>query len=98
LFKEFQRSAVSKSGAAVFSSITFLQVSAFVIFSLHTTDGNARAGVLSTEHGEIETPVFMPVGTQGSVKAIQQRELIDAGAQVILGNAYHLYLRRLPSV
>lgn len=54
----------------------------------------ARAGVLNTAHGAVETPVFMPVGTQGSVKAIHQRELVDdIKAQIILGNTYHLYLR-----
>lgn len=53
----------------------------------------ARIGVLTTAHGEIDTPVFMPVGTQGTVKAISNAELKDCGAQIILGNAYHLYLR-----
>lgn len=54
----------------------------------------ARAGVLQTEHGNIETPIFMPVGTQGTVKAVHTRELLnDIGAQIILGNTYHLYLR-----
>ncbi|MGA3245374.1 MAG: tRNA guanosine(34) transglycosylase Tgt [Bacteroidota bacterium] len=62
-------------------------------FELQTSDGKARAGVLETAHGTIETPAFMPVGTQGSVKAIEQRELIEVGAQIILGNTYHLYLR-----
>lgn len=62
-------------------------------FKLVATDGKARAGVIATDHGEIETPVFMPVGTQGSVKAIEQRELEEVGAQIILGNTYHLYLR-----
>jgi queuine tRNA-ribosyltransferase len=62
-------------------------------FKLVATDGNARAGVIATEHGEIETPAFMPVGTQGSVKAIEHRELEEIGAQIILGNTYHLYLR-----
>ena len=62
-------------------------------FTLVTTDGKARAGVVETDHGTIETPAFMPVGTQGSVKAIEQRELLDIGAQIILGNTYHLYLR-----
>lgn len=57
-------------------------------------DGRARAGVIYTDHGPIETPVFMPVGTAGSVKAVHQRELIeDIGARIILGNTYHLYLR-----
>ncbi len=55
---------------------------------------NARAGVISTDHGAIETPVFMPVGTAGTVKAVHQRELADdILAQIILGNTYHLYLR-----
>lgn len=54
----------------------------------------ARAGVLHTAHGDIETPIFMPVGTAGSVKAVHQRELEnDIKAQIILGNTYHLYLR-----
>ena len=62
-------------------------------FTLLKTDGKARAGVLETDHGIVETPAFMPVGTQGSVKAIGPRELNEIGAQVILGNTYHLYLR-----
>ncbi len=54
----------------------------------------ARAGLLETDHGLIETPIFMPVGTVGSVKAVHQRELEETiGAQIILGNTYHLYLR-----
>ena len=54
----------------------------------------ARAGKLKTDHGEIETPIFMPVGTAGTVKAVHQKELIeDIEAQIILGNTYHLYLR-----
>lgn len=54
----------------------------------------ARAGVVSTDHGEIKTPIFMPVGTAGTVKAVHQRELHeDIKAQIILGNTYHLYLR-----
>ena len=53
----------------------------------------ARAGLLRTPHGVVETPVFMPVGTQGTVKALSQQELLDLGAGVVLGNAYHLYLR-----
>jgi queuine tRNA-ribosyltransferase len=54
---------------------------------------SARAGRITTSHGVIETPVFMPVGTQGTVKALTQQMLEDAGASVILGNTYHLYLR-----
>lgn len=55
---------------------------------------SARAGVLETAHGTIETPIFMPVGTAGTVKAVHQHELVnDIQAQIILGNTYHLYLR-----
>lgn len=53
----------------------------------------ARAGRLKLPHGDIETPIFMPVGTQGSVKAVSSDELCEIGAQIILANAYHLYLR-----
>ena len=63
-------------------------------FVLNATCGDARAGVIHTDHGDIETPIFMPVGTAGSVKAVHQSELRnDIGAQIILGNTYHLYLR-----
>lgn len=65
-------------------------------FELIKTDAasNARAGLITTDHGTIETPIFMPVGTVGSVKAVHQRELTDdIKAQIILGNTYHLYLR-----
>lgn len=55
---------------------------------------NARAGIITTDHGKIETPIFMPVGTQGAVKAVHMMELEnDIQAQIILGNTYHLYLR-----
>lgn len=57
------------------------------------TESKARAGIVHTDHGDIETPIFMPVGTRGSVKAVEQRELEEAGSQIILGNTYHLYLR-----
>ena len=62
---------------------------------LHTDNSsNARAGLITTDHGDIETPIFMPVGTVGSVKAVQMYELKeDIKAQIILGNTYHLYLR-----
>lgn len=65
-------------------------------FELQHTDedSNARAGLITTEHGQIETPIFMPVGTIGSVKGVHQHELKeDVQAQIILGNTYHLYLR-----
>ena len=54
---------------------------------------NARAGVIKTPHGEIETPMFVPVGTQGTVKAISPKELTELGAQAVLANTYHLHLR-----
>ena len=57
------------------------------------TSTRARAGLLHTPHGSIETPVFMPVGTQATVKALTQQDLEEIGAQIILGNTYHLYLR-----
>ena len=59
-----------------------------------TTESKARAGIISTDHGKIETPIFMPVGTVASVKTVHQSELReDIKAQIILGNTYHLYLR-----
>jgi queuine tRNA-ribosyltransferase len=63
------------------------------MFQVTHTSGAARRGVLTTLHGAIETPVFMPVGTQGVVKAVTPRDLEEADASVILGNTYHLYLR-----
>jgi queuine tRNA-ribosyltransferase len=62
-------------------------------FDLQATDGRARAGLLQTPHGEIPTPIFMPVGTQATVKAVSPRDLHDLGARIILANTYHLYLR-----
>ncbi|MDO9510049.1 MAG: tRNA-guanine transglycosylase, partial [Candidatus Magasanikbacteria bacterium] len=53
----------------------------------------ARTGKITTEHGVIETPAFMPVGTQATVKTLDQRDLLDIDAQIILGNTYHLHLR-----
>jgi queuine tRNA-ribosyltransferase len=69
---------------------------ASMTFELAAIDpkSSARAGVLTTHHGVIHTPIFMPVGTAGSVKAVHQRELeSDIEAEIILGNTYHLYLR-----
>lgn len=65
-------------------------------FKLEKTDSlsKARAGVITTDHGEIQTPIFMPVGTAGTVKAVTQKQLKEeVNAQIILGNTYHLYLR-----
>jgi queuine tRNA-ribosyltransferase len=62
-------------------------------FHLTHTDGRARRGVMTTAHGEVETPAFMPVGTQGAVKGITHQQLLSAGASILLSNTYHLYLR-----
>lgn len=64
-------------------------------FSLLATDSvtSARAGLLELPHGTVETPIFMPVGTQGSVKTLHPKELHELGSQIILGNTYHLWLR-----
>jgi queuine tRNA-ribosyltransferase len=62
-------------------------------FELQATDGRARAATLHTPHGEVPTPVYMPVGTQATVKAVSPRDLSDMGAAIVLANAYHLYLR-----
>src|SRR5437773_5600410 len=65
------------------------------MFELLKTDSTskARLGRLTTAHGVVDTPVFMPVGTQGSVKALDPRELREMGTQIILGNTYHLFIR-----
>ncbi|MCO5292012.1 MAG: tRNA guanosine(34) transglycosylase Tgt [Chitinophagaceae bacterium] len=62
-------------------------------FALEATSGQARAATLKTAHGEIQTPVFMPVGTKATVKSMTPHDLKDIGSQIILGNTYHLYLR-----
>jgi len=62
-------------------------------FSISASDGPARLGMIKTPHGEIETPVFMPVGTLGSVKGVPQHILEELDVQILLGNTYHLYLR-----
>ena len=62
-------------------------------FKLKKTDGNARRGSITLNHGEVETPIFMPVGTYGTVKAMSPLELKEIGAQIILGNTFHLWLR-----
>src|SRR5919201_1017384 len=64
-------------------------------FELLTTDrySKARRGRLMTAHGVVDTPAFMPVGTQGSVKGVSPRELRELDAQIILGNTYHLFVR-----
>ena len=69
-------------------------------FEVIKTDSRtkARLGLLTTAHGVVETPVFMDVGTQGTVKALEPRDLEENGAQVVLGNTYHLMLRPGPDV
>ena len=62
-------------------------------FSVLATSGSARRGRLELAHGVVETPVFMPVGTYGTVKAMAPRELVELGAQIVLGNTFHLWLR-----
>ncbi|MFW6199801.1 MAG: tRNA guanosine(34) transglycosylase Tgt [Gemmatimonadota bacterium] len=62
-------------------------------FTLHATDGSARAGTFATPHGSLETPTFMPVGTNGSVKGVSVEELVEMEAGMILANTYHLFLR-----
>ena len=62
-------------------------------FTVTHTDGLARRGVLRTAHGDIDTPAFMPVGTYGTVKAMKPVELRELGAQIVLGNTFHLWLR-----
>ena len=62
-------------------------------FSVEKTDGQARSGLMQTAHGAIRTPVFMPVGTQATVKTLSPAELDQIGVEVVLANTYHLYLR-----
>src|SRR3984893_13367113 len=62
-------------------------------FDLIATDGSARTGKLTTPHGVVRTPAFMPVGTAGAMKGVHWREVRDAGADIVLGNTYHLMLR-----
>src|SRR5256884_2051819 len=62
-------------------------------FELLATDGTARTGRITTPHGVVQTPAFMPVGTAGAMKGIHWRDVRDAGADIVLGNTYHLMLR-----
>ena len=62
-------------------------------FKIDNTDGSARACTIKTAHSTIKTPVFMPVGTQGTVKSLDSNDMLELGAEIILGNTYHLYLR-----
>ena len=62
-------------------------------FDLISRDGNARLGKIHTPRGSIDTPTFMPVGTQATVKSLFVEDLLETGSQIILGNTYHLFLR-----
>lgn len=68
-------------------------VGSFLKFTLLVEDGKARCGRIETSHGDVETPVFMPVGTLANVKLMTPQDLLGMGAEIILGNSYHLYLR-----
>ncbi len=67
-------------------------------FELLATDGRARRGTLTLAHGVVQTPIFMPVGTYGAVKTMAPRDLDEVGAQIILGNTFHLWLRPGPAI
>ena len=67
-------------------------------FKIDATSGSARATTLTMAHGDVQTPVFMPVGTQASVKALDHNDMLNLGAKIILGNTYHLYLRPTSNV
>ena len=66
---------------------------AMLTFDVLATEGQARRGRLTLNHGVVETPIFMPVGTYGTVKGVLAQSLHDMGAQIILGNTFHLWLR-----
>src|ERR1700683_4900750 len=80
-----------ESGATADAEATISKVS--LTFKIHQKSGPARRATMTLPHQTVETPVFMPVGTQGTVKAIAQDVLESLGAEIILGNTYHLYLR-----
>ena len=67
-------------------------------FTLEATEGGARAGTFTTPHGTIQTPVFMPVGTQATVKGISREQIKSIGTQIMLSNTYHLYLQPGPDL
>ncbi|GHU89884.1 queuine tRNA-ribosyltransferase [Deltaproteobacteria bacterium] len=85
--------AARKQNFTLSPSAAKLPAMTSTVFTLLQTDGTARAGLLQTAHGAVPTPVFMPVGTVGSVKCLAPDDLHAVGAPIILGNTYHLYLR-----
>ena len=88
----FALCAPLRSSAATPLPLTSPPVPALT-FQIHATDGRARCGTVTTRNGSFQTPAFMPVGTQGTVKGLTPRMLAEAGAECILGNTYHLMLR-----
>ncbi|WP_303673911.1 tRNA guanosine(34) transglycosylase Tgt [Vampirovibrio chlorellavorus] len=68
-------------------------MSTFFSYQVHATQNNARAGLLQTPHGPVHTPVFMPVGTHSAVRTLTWPQVADTGAEIVLSNSYHLYLR-----
>jgi queuine tRNA-ribosyltransferase len=88
----FECNATSKSWIPAFAGMTKVETKRMQ-FELLTTDGTARRGRMTFARGTVETPAFMPVGTYGSVKAMSPRELEGIGAEIILGNTFHLFLR-----
>ena len=73
--------------------LTSLRITKMLTFNLLKTEGLARRGRLTLNHGVVETPIFMPVGTYGTVKGVMPRSLQEMGAQIILGNTFHLWMR-----
>jgi queuine tRNA-ribosyltransferase len=84
---------VDSSSQSVDAGLTTGLGSSAPVFELRVTDGAARSGVLRTAHGEVRTPVFMPVGTKATVKTLHPDEVRALGAQIVLGNTYHLHFR-----
>lgn len=82
-----------KVSATSAASVNAVEKKAPGTFQVHRKDGNARRATLWTDHGPVETPVFMAVGTKATVKAMTPEELKECGTQVVLGNTYHLHLR-----
>src|SRR5262249_39820646 len=84
---------VDSSSQSVDAGLTTGLDSKAPVFEVRATDGAARAGLLRTAHGEVRTPVFMPVGTKATVKTLHPDEVRALGAQIVLGNTYHLHFR-----
>jgi queuine tRNA-ribosyltransferase len=84
---------VTTSSTAPHTKDTTQHTPAGLSFELLATDGLARRGRMTLNHGVVETPIFMPVGTYGTVKAMMPHELVEVGAQIVLGNTFHLWLR-----